>query len=162
MNRENSLYEMNQELLESIANSVTKAMNLRPVDREDAKQECLIAIFRGLPKFRSESSLKTWAYRVSVNAVHTYLSNTRRSAETVTLDSLHEETRFINVEMGYYNSLLESALDSLPPSEKKVIIMHRIEGMTLSEVQEILGVTTHQVRRRELRGLAKLAAFFKS
>ena len=47
-------------------------------DAEEVSQEAFIRIFRGLPKFRGDSALGTWIYRLSVNAALSHRS--RRGA----------------------------------------------------------------------------------
>lgn len=53
-----------------------------PADAEDATQEALIRVVRGLPTFRGDSSFGTWCYRVAVNQ---FLTTRRRDAERLTL-----------------------------------------------------------------------------
>ena len=44
------------------------------MDAEEVSQEAFIRIFRGLPKFRGDSALGTWIYRLSVNAALSHRS----------------------------------------------------------------------------------------
>ena len=48
-------------------------------DREDLYQEVFQNLWRGLEKFRGDSSLSTWAYRVTVNSALSFLSKTKSS-----------------------------------------------------------------------------------
>ena len=43
-----------------------------PGDASDVVQEVFLKVFRNIGTFRSESSLKTWIYRIAVNEVHNY------------------------------------------------------------------------------------------
>src|SRR5712664_1691264 len=43
-----------------------------PGDSYDVVQEVFLKIFRNIGTFRSQSSLKTWIYRIAVNEVHNY------------------------------------------------------------------------------------------
>src|SRR5215471_6057125 len=52
-----------------------------PMDAEEVSQEAFIRIFRGLPKFRGDSALGTWIYRLAVNAALSHRSR-RGSAST--------------------------------------------------------------------------------
>ena len=51
----------------------------RAVDAEDAAQAAFVAAFKGLAKFRCQSSLKTWLYRIAVNESLTILRQRQRS-----------------------------------------------------------------------------------
>ncbi len=47
-------------------------------DAQDCTQEIFIAIYQALPKFKQESSLQTWIYRISTNKCYEYLRRSRR------------------------------------------------------------------------------------
>ncbi|MEM9195499.1 MAG: RNA polymerase sigma factor [Myxococcota bacterium] len=55
----------------------------QPSDAEDATQEALLRMIRGLPSFRGEAAFSTWAYRV---AVRSFLSTKRRRMEHMRIE----------------------------------------------------------------------------
>lgn len=53
---------------------------------------------------------------------------------------------------------IRQALAGLPPSQREVVTMHKLEGMTMAEISEKLGVREGTLRVRAHRGYKALAA----
>ena len=53
-----------------------------PADAEEVAQEAFIRIFRGVPRFRGDSALGTWIYRLTVNAALSHRARRPPPAES--------------------------------------------------------------------------------
>lgn len=108
-------------------------------DNEEVVQEVFVRIYRGLAKFRGDSQLSTWIYRLSVNAALTHVTR-RRPRWTDTEDALRHvpapepARRDPNLA-----ARLEGALDSLPPGYRAVLVLHDVQGLSHEECANILG-----------------------
>ncbi len=109
-----------------------------PADADEVAQEAFVRIFRGLAKFRGDSALATWIYRLSVNAALTHV--TRRSKRT------NRQTELVDVPAPESTGRdprmaerLEGALAELPPGYRAVLVLHDIEGLSHEECANILG-----------------------
>jgi RNA polymerase sigma-70 factor (ECF subfamily) len=133
-------------------------------DAEEVSQEVFMRIYRGLLKFRGDSALDTWVYRLTVNAAVSHVS--RRPARTEGEDAL----AYIPQKEGPARdprlaARLEAALADLPAGYRAVMVLHDIEGLSHEEIAEILGCRVgtsksqlHKARSRmrELLGLEEL------
>jgi RNA polymerase sigma-70 factor, ECF subfamily len=116
---------------------------------EDALQESYIKAFRALPRFRAESSLGTWLYRVVYN---TCLDELRRSARSpaLTFDTLDEEPGpwLDPAEALPQRSAVWSALMALPLEERAAILLVDGHGFRYAEAAVVLGVPVGTVASR--------------
>lgn len=143
-----------------------------PEEAGDLVQETFLSAFRGIEKFRGESGLKTWLYRIAVNhSRNRYRWWKRRKREkTISLDekpsdeahSLHEtipgnatdpEQELLSAER---ESRLHAALSELPVNYREVIVMRDIEGLKYEDVAAALGINLGTVKSRIARGREEL------
>jgi RNA polymerase sigma-70 factor (ECF subfamily) len=111
-------------------------------DAEEVSQEAFIRIFRGLPKFRGDSALGTWIYRLSVNAALSHRA--RRGAVPSAANDPEVQIAAALIEGppsgdAVLRARLERALWQLPVGYRTVIILHDVEGLEHEEVAQILG-----------------------
>jgi RNA polymerase sigma-70 factor (ECF subfamily) len=127
-------------------------------DAEEVSQEAFIRIFRGLPKFRGDSALGTWIYRLSVNAALSHRSRRGPLPESNGGDvEIPLESSLPQSPPGGDSVLrarLERALWRLPVGYRTVIVLHDIEGLEHEEVAAILGchVGTSKSQLHKARG----------
>ena len=126
-------------------------------DAEEVSQEAFIRIFRGLPKFRGDSALGTWIYRLSVNAALSHRS--RRGAVPGAASDPEVPVASALIEGppsgdAVLRARLERALWQLPVGYRTVIVLHDVEGLEHEEVAQILGchVGTSKSQLHKARG----------
>ena len=130
-----------------------------PEEAADALQEAFISAFRAAGNFRAESQVTTWLHRIVVNAC---LDRIRRhqSRPTVPLpetgfnepaaprDSMSErETSLV----------ISAALNQLPEDQRAPIVLVDVEGYSVAETAQLLGIAEGTVKSRCARGRTKLA-----
>jgi RNA polymerase sigma-70 factor (ECF subfamily) len=109
-----------------------------PQDAEEVSQEVFMRIYRGLMKFRGDSALDTWVYRLTVNAAVSHVS--RRPARAEGEDALqHVPTNEGPARDPRLAARLETALTDLPAGYRAVLVLHDVEGLSHEEIAEILG-----------------------
>ena len=137
-----------------------------PSEAADVVQEVFLKVFRNISSFRSQSSLKTWIYRITVNEAHNarrwFFRHRRREVE---LDTGPEESRNwkeiipdrsrspydIALE-GEQHGMIEAALDRINPIFREAVVLRDITDLSYEEIAEILGVSLGTVKSRILRG----------
>jgi RNA polymerase sigma-70 factor, ECF subfamily len=109
-----------------------------PGDSEEVAQEVFVRIFRGLSRFRGDSQLSTWIYRLAVNASLSHVTRRpRHEGDDEALANLPApQTSGADPTVSHR---LERALSSLPAGYRAVLVLHDIHGMNHDEVAEILG-----------------------
>jgi RNA polymerase sigma factor (sigma-70 family) len=133
--------------------------------REDLFQEIAMALWTALPRFRGDSSERTWVYRVAHNtAISFAASRQRRRVREQTNDIEREPSSSAEQEGAaiarQQRDLLWAAVQELPIAERQIIVLH-LEGLSASEIQTITGVTAGAVATRLTRIRQKLAARFR-
>src|SRR5262249_17626396 len=109
-----------------------------PQDAEEVSQEVFMRIYRGLLKFRGESALDTWVYRLTVNAALSHVQRRPVRAEgedaLALLPGRDGPARDPRVA-----ARLQDALAELPSGYRAVLVLHDVEGLSHEEIAEILG-----------------------
>jgi len=109
-------------------------------DAEEVAQDVFVRIFRGLAKFRGDSALSTWVYRLSVNAALSHVSRNKKKR----LQESEDQLAFVPAPRAPERdpgvaARLERALAQLPPGYRAVLVLHDIEGLSHEEVAGIIG-----------------------
>lgn len=107
-------------------------------DAEEVAQEAFVRIFRGLDRFRGDSQLSTWIYRLAVNAALTHAERRprRTQGEEALVDVPAPET---SASDPYLSQRLEQALAQLPAGYRAVLVLHDVEGLQHEEIASVLG-----------------------
>jgi RNA polymerase sigma-70 factor (ECF subfamily) len=134
-------------------------------DRDDLYQEITAAIWTALPRFRGDSSERTWVYRIAHNIAISASVRSRRRTQRETLlrqdtisKSLDPEAQSLESEQ---RRLLIEAVRSIRGLDKQIIVLH-LEGLTNGELAEVVGLTEGAVATRLTRVRTQLAQFVKT
>jgi RNA polymerase sigma-70 factor (ECF subfamily) len=134
---------------------------------EDVVQEAFIKAYRNVKKFRGESQIYTWLYRIAVNTAHNYIRRSKRN-RAVDFDEVAPvlEARggdpskaAFNVELG---EAIEEAISALPPRQQEVFILHYFEQLNHREIGEVLGITEGAVKANFFHAVQKLKGALSS
>ena len=123
-------------------------------EARDAVQDAFVAAFRALPRFRGESRLGTWIYRIAINAALARLRS-RATADEVSLDEWLP--RFVDdghaaepsvvwpadagPERREVRERVRAAIDRLPDSYRTVVLLRDIEELSTGEAAQALGIS---------------------
>ena len=130
-------------------------------DADDATQEALIAIARGLAagRFDGRAAFTTWAYRVTTN---TCLDELRRRGRRPGLASDEDLERAVGgTAAGPAGAVaerldVEAALSRLPVDFRAAVVLRDLCGLDYAEIADVLAIPAGTVRSRIARGRAAL------
>ncbi|HWC35544.1 MAG TPA: RNA polymerase sigma factor SigM [Mycobacteriales bacterium] len=127
-----------------------------PDDAADAVQDALLSAYRGAAGFRGNAAVTTWLHRIVVNAC---LDLARRRAARPSQPLLEEPAAPAPDVVGERETALAvtEALRSLPAEQSAAVVLIDIEGFSVDEAAQILGVPTGTVKSRCARARARLA-----
>lgn len=125
---------------------------------EEALQETALAMVRGLPGFRGDSTFRTWVSAIGRNQAIGILRRVRPTAELVA-DS-GEVARYSSVLASRVD--VEAAMAQLPDHFREAVQLRDIEQRSYAEIATILGIELNTVRSRLARGRARLSTMFES
>lgn len=135
-------------------------------DRDEAldlSQEVFLKVFRTIHRFRGQSSLRTWIYRIAVNQArnrHRFWRR-RHRGDQVSLDAhVAAHGEFLSgglsrpdrvLDQKELASRLQSALDNLPFDQRTAIVLREVDGLSYEEIAFSLGVAVGTVKSRLTR-----------
>jgi RNA polymerase sigma factor (sigma-70 family) len=121
-------------------------------DRDDLLQEIAIALWQALPRFRGESSERTFLFRIAHNRAITHLSQSR--AAPVSSDGAEVQDTAPDPEAGLVRQQrvdrLRHAIHQLPLVYRQAITLS-LEGLGYGEIADVLGISESNVGARLTR-----------
>jgi RNA polymerase sigma-70 factor (ECF subfamily) len=127
-------------------------------DAEDATQEALIAVVRGLHRFDGRSAFPTWVYRVATNTCLDELRRRKRRPVTIELATDHGEPTAAARESAVLERMsVDAALAKLPEDFRVAVVLRDLCDLDYAEIGSALDVPAGTVRSRIARGRARLA-----
>lgn len=139
-------------------------------DAEDVLQETYIKAFRSLPDFEGRSSITTWLYRIAVNEALMMVRKRKPQAisveESTSFDAEAESESMQIVDFcclpegellsAESRRFLDQAIQALPDTLRMVFVMRDLEGLSIQDTAEALGLSENNVKTRLLRARLRL------
>ena len=120
-----------------------------PTDVDDLFQEVLVNLWKGYPKFRGESGVKTWVWRVSLNTCCAISRGEKRRIPTVPL-GIDKDILCDHDESSAQIKMLYDRINKLELFDRAIILLW-LESMSYDEIAAIVGLTTSAVTSRLFR-----------
>jgi len=121
--------------------------------REDLLQEIALGLWQALPRFRGDSSERTWLYRIAHNiAISALDSRRRRERQELPMpDSIEKPSALPHPDgalvLDDQRRLMLAAIQELQPVDKQLILLH-LEGLSYLEIEEISGLSESAIASR--------------
>lgn len=145
---------------EGMVYNLALRMSADPAEAEECTQETFVRVDRYLERFRGDSSLKTWIFRIALNCSRTRLRRRARRRHRFR----QTEPEQLEREVDTHRSPEQRAVDRdlagrlvvllarLEPHYREAVILRDLEGLNYLEIGSILGVRPGTVRSRISRG----------
>jgi len=129
-------------------------------DASDLTQDVFIRAYRSLPRFKQESSLGTWLYRIGVNACLNRLSASSAQDRSVPL----AETHAVSPEESPADALLRderaaevrAAIARLPKKQRATLVLRAYQELPHEQIAAILGSSVGAVKANFFHALKNL------
>lgn len=147
---------------------LTLRMLRDPTQAEDATHDVFLKCYRNLHKFRGDSKLKTWLYRIAVNHCRNLIQ------------SWHQRTMVNNVDEAVWNratsqaaspsraletkelgARIQEALDQIPEEYKLLLLLVANDKLSYDEIAHLTDQTTDSVRGKLHRARKAFSNKFK-
>jgi RNA polymerase sigma factor (sigma-70 family) len=145
------------ELLDELAPYVRRlCARIAPAAADDATQEALLAVFRGLPSLRAPGAIMTWVRSVTVRTAMRLVR--QPDLEVAAGPALAERS------VPSFEGLadIDDALARLPPSQRAVLVLRTQEGLSEQEIAATLGIPAGTVKSRLHRARAAFREMWES
>lgn len=120
---------------------------------KDLRQDVLLNIWVGLDRFRNDSKVSTWIYRVCFNTCITYQRKNRQRKNEIPLSTVLElEDNAFDIERYKEMHRLINKLES----EEKAIILMWLDENSYDEIAEVVGAKRNTIATRLKRIKEKL------
>jgi RNA polymerase sigma-70 factor, ECF subfamily len=144
-----------RQIVEENSNRISRICSYYSKNSEDSKdlyQEILINIWKSLDKFRGDSSINTWIYRIAVNTSLTFAGKSYRNLN-LSIDQMPQGIGVLldddELEKKQKTELhleeLETQLNLLSIIDKALITM-MLEGLSMREIADVIGLTEPNVK----------------
>lgn len=128
-------------------------------DAEDVAQDVFIEVFRSVHKFRSDSKLSTWLYRIAVNRSLNFIRDNKRHKWFQSFeDSVQTKTSHLEkatssavknpeqeLESNQRAELLHEAINSLSEKQKVAFTLNKYEDLSYKEIAEVMNLSVSSV-----------------
>lgn len=124
---------------------------------QDLAQETFIIVWQQLPKFRNQSNIGTWIFRIASNNCLRQIEKEKKIVTVdLTIDIKEEHQESIEPQI----QLLYDFISQLPETDR-IIISLELEGIKQVEIASIVGLSESNIRVKIHRIKEKLTRKFK-
>ncbi len=136
------LIEANQGILHKVAHMYCSDTE----EKSDIVQDILVQLWTAFPKFRGDSKVSSWIYRIALNTAINRIRKVSKKSKTQKLDITHFNLQDDNEynEKEQLKQLVQKAVSRLNKAEKALIILY-MNDYQYNEISEIIGITQSNV-----------------
>lgn len=141
-------------------------------EAEDIAQDIFVKVYENLDKFRGESDVYTWIYRISINSLNNFLKR-RKIVEFISFDSGKKFTtsgengagndpallKELESEKADQMKKLNFALEKLSARERSAFFLYHYENMKQKQIAEVMQTSVPAVESLIFKGMRKIKKF---
>ena len=136
---------------------IGRSYSTEEADFKDLYQEMLIQLWKSFARFKGESKISTWIYRVALNTALTFQRNQKRKKTPDSLENLgfklsDQSGEALNraFQKEEKIELLYHCINLLKKDDRAIVLLH-LEGKKYDEIAEITGLKTNHIGVKLLR-----------
>lgn len=128
-------------------------------DADDITQDTFVEVYKSINKFRGDSKLSTWIYRIAVNKSLNHIRDNKRSNWLKSIETVFTGTKNHEVEIKHTSGsdpeiifenrekaeMLHRAIDSLPKNQKIAFTLNKYEDLSYKQISEVMDISLSSV-----------------
>jgi RNA polymerase sigma-70 factor (ECF subfamily) len=135
-------------------------------DTDDVLQNTFVKVYKNIKKFKGDSKLYTWLYRIATNESLTFLSK-KAKRQNITSGEIQEQainnlTSDIYFEGDQIQIALQKAINTLPEKQQQVFRMKYFQELTYDELSSILETSVGALKSSYHIASKKITEFIKT
>ena len=151
--------------------AVARSILKRQEDTEDVAQQVFVKAYFSLKKFNQRAAFSTWLYKITVNECWDLLRKRKARPLVYESDFSEEQARQFSAteqeagagpdtsERMAMRQRLESMLGQLDARDRSMLMLKEVEGFSVEEIAESLGLNANTVKVRLFRARRKMIEF---
>jgi len=129
-------------------------------DTDDVLQNTFVKVYRNIHKFKGDSKLYSWLYRIATNEAITHL-NKLAKRQQISVDNVQHQLVDNLCADVYFNgdeiqAKLQVALSKLPQKQQLVFNMKYFEDMKYDDISTILGTSVGALKASYFHAVKKI------
>lgn len=161
------LIERHQHRVFAVARGIVK----RQEDAEDVAQQVFVKAYFSLKRFDQRAAFSTWLYKITVNECWDLLRK-RKARPLIYESDFNDEqsSQFSAIERESaggpdaserlaMRQQLDNMLDQLEPRDRSMLVLKEVEGFSVEEIADLLGLNANTVKVRLFRARRKIVEF---
>ncbi len=127
---------------------------------KDISQDVFIELFRSIDKFRGDSKISTWLYRIAINKSLNYIRNNKKHSLVKSIQRFfNSDSREENIEIQdnlnmnpielfeqrEHSSALQRAIEKLPSNQKTAFVLKNYDDLSYKQITEIMNLSLSSV-----------------
>jgi len=134
-------------------------------DADEIAQEVFAKVFFAIPSFDARSSLYTWIYRIAVNECYGFLRKRRLtlvygsdSPDDILSTSMQDvaDPRPVTDRAVVQRDFVNKLLARVPEDDRLLLLLKEVEGFSLAELSEMIGLNLNTLKVRLFRTRQRL------
>ncbi len=148
----NKIVKENHEKIYSLFRNMVKTHDTA----DDLTQETFIKVYKNLDKFKGESKMFTWIYRIAVNTGLNHLRKEKVKQviglENAKLPAADEKKELPD----QAKDILQVAIKKLSPKQQMVVILRTYQEMSYKEIANIMNISLSTAKANYSHGIKNL------
>jgi len=147
--------------------SLTLRMLKNREEAEEISQDVFIKIYKSLHKFKGDSKLSTWVYKIAYNSCLDRLKQYKKEYINVPIDEFTEnkvqilDNALENMMIEDRKEMIQNCINKLPSDDGFLLTLYYFEDLSLDEISNIVGLTSNNVKVKLFRSRKKLATILR-
>lgn len=135
-------------------------------DADDVLQETFIKIFRSIEKFKGESSLFSWIYRIATNQSFDFLRSKANENHCTIEDLQYDRSSHLQADVYFEGDEIQQkfqqAIATLPEKQQLVFNMKYFEELKYEEISEVLGTSVGALKASYHHAVQKIKNYLEN
>ncbi len=153
--------------------AVVGAILRRREDVEDVAQQVFIKAYVSIKQFDMRSAFSTWLYKITVNECRDYLRKKRVRPLVYEADLSEDQVQKLEQvasadhapagpsERAILGDMVEQLLSRLDDDDRHMLLLKEVEGLSVNEIAEALGLNVNTVKVRLFRARGRLVQSYR-
>jgi len=141
-----SVFKENIGIILKLSRAYTKTSH----DREDLINDIILELWKSFKKFKGNSKISTWIYRVALNTAMNYKRGKKKDSLFYFLNDFKQVDNLpwpLEQDNSTESEVLYKCIDELTEINKAIILLY-LDGNSHDEISEIIGVSKTNVGTR--------------